>query len=132
MSYVDCQSCYQRMSQFAVNASQSCILHEYGQMRGVTSWVSPRREALGALSLPAPWSLSLFVSPPEISRISTLRDVLSRLRPPNGYARLSAIATWCSGWDSPSSRPSCAVVSARLVGSTRSPPHTGFVTGNGT
>lgn len=77
------------MSQFVVNASQSCILHEYGQMRGVTSWLPPRRETLGALWLPAPSSLSLSVSPPEISRISTLRDVLSRLRPPNGYARLS-------------------------------------------
>lgn len=74
MSYIDRQSCYQRMSHFVVNAGRA------DERRHAVD--SPRREALGALWLPATWSLSS--SPPEISRISTLHDELSRLRLPSG------------------------------------------------
>lgn len=93
-----------------INARGYRSLHADEWMRGATSVLLPHTRLKSRES-------------PPLRRTSRPRlDV--RISP------WSSVATWCSGWELPSSRPSCPVVSARREGSTRPHLHYGFVTGN--
>lgn len=106
-----------------INASRDCILQAVGGTRGVKSWVSlPGVRLSRGLRLPA-HGLPPEVRPRPQSRGYPLCDEPRDISAAERISPLSCqMPRGCSGWGFLSSRPSCAVVSARLEGSTRALP----------